>query len=284
MSYVIDIDIRNKEKRFCVYSLNDPDTGLVRYIGITGRPLKERFQEHFKANTKTKKSSWIKSLKFNHKRPSIELIEGGLSEMECKEKEIQYIKIFKSFGARLVNGTDGGDGILNASKEVREKIGNAHRGKKLSSEQIEFIRKINTGRKAPQQTKDAVKKAHTGKVVSEETRAKISLANTGKSYMRQETRLRFSKERKGKKISEERRLKMIGRTPTKENLEKRSASMKKYIASLSKEEKAKKFKGRIKFNEDAVSGMKKLYSEGISISEISRRYSAQWNTVKRLVR
>jgi len=120
---------------YCIYSLNEPDTETVRYIGLTGKTLKERLWGHTsKSKLKTRKASWILSLKNKGTKPDIILIEDGLSLEEAKKKEVHYILMFKSFGARLVNGTAGGDGLFNCTQEVRDKIGAAHRGKKLSPE------------------------------------------------------------------------------------------------------------------------------------------------------
>jgi hypothetical protein len=60
----------------------------------------------------------------------VEIIKENLSESEALELEKELIALYgrrdKKTGC-LVNLTDGGDGLINPSKEVREKIGNANK-------------------------------------------------------------------------------------------------------------------------------------------------------------
>ena len=79
-----------------IYSLNDPDTLEIKYIGKTVQKLEKRLSGHItkaKYNRTTHCSCWIYKLLLKGKRPKIQLIE------ECLENiwiEI-YIKSNKSY-------------------------------------------------------------------------------------------------------------------------------------------------------------------------------------------
>ena len=79
----------------------------------------------------------------------VEIVMDNLTWEQACEKEKEFISIYgrKDLGkGTLVNMTDGGDGNNNFSKEVREKISNAHKGNqygkgwKPTKEQIEKIK------------------------------------------------------------------------------------------------------------------------------------------------
>lgn len=133
--------------------------------------------------------------------------------------------------------------------ETKMKISKANKGrpsslkgKKLSEEQIEFLRKINTGRKMSEETKEKIRIAHTGvnnffygkhhdektrmimskngkgkrkgTHLSEETKRKISLANKNKIHkpLSLETKTKISSSNKGRIVSQETREKISLKT------------------------------------------------------------------------
>lgn len=104
-----------------IYSLEYPE-GNVRYIGKT-IDLKRRYVNHLYSakEEKTKKKSWISSLKKKGLKPIMNVID-IVPEKESNFWEIHYIALFKSFGFDLTNGTFGGDGQSHITKEVRERI------------------------------------------------------------------------------------------------------------------------------------------------------------------
>ncbi len=119
----------------CIYALKCPDTELVRYIGKSFN-IKARINQHFNPRDKerTHKDNWIRSLKSQNKFPVLEIID-TCDEFDWEEKEIFYIKLYKSFGANLLNHTQGGEqGALNYSFNVdqRLKLSQALKGKKKS--------------------------------------------------------------------------------------------------------------------------------------------------------
>jgi group I intron endonuclease len=149
-----------------IYTLKDPFTQEVRYVGKTKNDLIKRLYEHCTERNLIKnshKNNWIKKLKKQDTRPIIELIE--LTE-NWKEREAYWIKYFRDKGINLTNETDGGDGCigikrsqeyieklinikrkngtLKRSAECRKKISDSHKGKKMSDNHKEILLSYST--------------------------------------------------------------------------------------------------------------------------------------------
>lgn len=124
----------------CIYTLICPDTNLIKYVGKTFNP-KARFYRHvsYETRDKSKKGIWIKSLIKNGKKPIIEIID-DCDEFNWQEKEIAYIKLYKSFGVKLLNMTKGGEqGALNYTftETQSEKLSKSLKGKQKTKEHTE---------------------------------------------------------------------------------------------------------------------------------------------------
>ena len=145
-----------------IYTLSDPSSMEVRYVGKTVDP-KQRLRQHIHSSKKRYLSSWIKSLAINGKSPLMEVIDQSDDDWESLERF--YISYFKFLGVRLTNLTDGGDG---------------QHGRVVSQESRMKMRLSHLGRRTSESTRLALSKALTGRVLSKETRDKISKANTGK--------------------------------------------------------------------------------------------------------
>jgi hypothetical protein len=116
-----------------IYTLSDPDTGLVRYVGQTV-DVSKRYGLHLfhskNGRARTHKEKWINKLMADGKEPVLEVVwEGDANKLNTKE--IQYIALFKSIGARLTNQTYGGE---------------TTRGRKCSEETKERFRKMFLGK------------------------------------------------------------------------------------------------------------------------------------------
>lgn len=122
------------QKCFKIYCLkSSEDKELIRYIGLTIKKLQTRLNEHLSEskNLKTHKDKWIQSVLKSNNKVIIELIDDeSISFDELKEKEISYIKLLKSFGCKLVNGTKGGDGSIGFKHTEKTKILNGIRKSK----------------------------------------------------------------------------------------------------------------------------------------------------------
>lgn len=115
-----------------IYVIKCPTTNLVRYVGKTNNP-KERFRKHLCEKKHTKKCWWIYNLKQEGLKPLFEIID-ECSQENWQEKERDYIRLFKSIGANLLNQLPGGEGGAtmqgrNLTAEQRKKISDSKIGK-----------------------------------------------------------------------------------------------------------------------------------------------------------
>ncbi len=123
-----------------IYTLTCPDTLLVRYVGKTFNP-KDRFFRHHSIDNreKSKRALWVNGLISKNKKPIIDIID-DCDEFNWCEKEIAYIKLYKSIGAKLLNMSSGGEqGALNYkfTETQSEKLSKALKGKSKTKEHTE---------------------------------------------------------------------------------------------------------------------------------------------------
>lgn len=98
-------------RKVAIYALLDPDSKKVRYVGKASNPGK-RLAEHLgpaSLRGRTYRSRWIASLVMQGKRPVLQILE-WVPESEWSQAEKRYVAEFKSLGANLVNGDEGGLG------------------------------------------------------------------------------------------------------------------------------------------------------------------------------
>lgn len=154
-----------------IYTLSDPTTGLVRYIGQTAHTGRRYYLHLFhseRRSTKTHKEKWICTLLAKGLKPEMEVIwEGGTKESDKKEEE--FISLFKSLGANLTNATLGGK---------------TTRGYKHTDETKKKISEMFKGRKVPFEVNDDWKRKckEGGRIMihTEESKRKISESRKGK--------------------------------------------------------------------------------------------------------
>lgn len=164
-----------------IYSLKDPITGLIRYIGKTSRSLEVRLACHLSESNRrqTHRHCWIRSLLALGASPEIELIE-TVDGDGCIE-EINWIGTMKSFGCDLVNGTIGGESGMSGrthTPEARAKISASGMGRKQSAESI-AKRSLKLRRPCSEDKKRKISKANLGRKFSLEIRLKFSRAHMG---------------------------------------------------------------------------------------------------------
>jgi hypothetical protein len=144
---------------------------------------------------------WLRNVMARGKWPSIFLI--GEVDGDGNKEEIAWIKYFRDEGVDLVNGTEGGEGMVgwNPSKEVRHKMSEALKlriatkghpasGCHWSAKRIAEMRAFGTGRH-----------------ISAEACRKISLSKKG-LCLSEEHKRKISESKKGKKLSEEHKRKI----------------------------------------------------------------------------
>jgi len=128
-----------------IYSLSDPVSGVVKYIGQTSKTLNERMKTHLKDakyKNNNKRIAWIKSIVKKGNVPKIDIIDEVLEE-EWVFWEMYWIEQFKNWGFDLKNGTIGGDGIKEYvyTEEDKKKM----RGRVLSEETKKKMSKAKKG-------------------------------------------------------------------------------------------------------------------------------------------
>ena len=163
------------------------------YVGLTKRPLEERWKQHIYESNKQDSWEWNTPLgnaikKYGKDSFQVFVLEECYSETELKQKEIQLIKERKSLSTENgYNLTLGGDGRLGykLSEETKRKIGEGNIGKVMSNEAKEKMsvaaKKRSVGKLSPmdgkKHTDDALKKiseSSKGRIFSEESRIKKS--------------------------------------------------------------------------------------------------------------
>lgn len=119
-----------------IYALRDPDTLDLRYIGKAVDPAK-RLRQHLQLGQlnryRSKKNSWLKGLAAQGRVPYLEIVDEVEAE-RANEAEIYWIDWYRSQGAPLTNGTDGGDGGAVTDPDARARISAAHLGAKRTAE------------------------------------------------------------------------------------------------------------------------------------------------------
>lgn len=101
----------SEEKRITyIYTLSDPDTREVRYIGKSVDPA-SRFLSHCRRSKKSHRlpvNRWIAALQNRGLRPTIEIIDQTSGDWAALERH--YIAKMRQEGRSLLNVTDGGEG------------------------------------------------------------------------------------------------------------------------------------------------------------------------------
>ena len=163
------------------------------YIGLTKRPLEQRWKQHIYESNKKDSWEWNTPLgnaikKYGKDSFQVFVLEVCSSETELKLKEIQLIKERKSLASETgYNLTLGGDGRLGykLSEETKQRIGQGNLGKVMSVDAREKMsvaaKKRCVGKPSPmdgkKHTDDALKKisqSSKGRIFSEESRRKKS--------------------------------------------------------------------------------------------------------------
>lgn len=152
-----------------IYALCEPGTRTVRYIGKTDKP-KARIRQHClerSSKRKTHLGCWLRSLRSCGKKPEMVVLrEVPYDQWELAEE--RYIRLARGCGMRLVNETDGGNGVT-MTPEMRKKI----------SDTLKTLPPIS------ETTRERLREAAKHKPpMSEETRERISRSKLEeKNYM-----------------------------------------------------------------------------------------------------
>ena len=177
-----------------IYTLSDPITGEVRYVGVTFR-RKARIREHMSravTGGKTHRDCWIRSLILQGLRPLYTIVEAGEGK-GWETSEQTWIAHYR-LATRLVNHTNGGEGLPGyiPTEALRQKWSTMRAGVPYAPGRIpgmlgkthtpEARAKISAASKTRRHTASSKAKlsaAHTGKKLSPAHIAKLSAAKKG---------------------------------------------------------------------------------------------------------
>lgn len=168
--------------QYLVYTLSDPETDELRYVGMTTKPLNTRLNGHFVPSTLKKEENhrthWLRLLRAKGVKPKIELLEGCVGLEQMREAERFWIEQLRALGFRLVNTTDGGEGIpgLKMSDETRARMSEARR---KNWQDPAFREHMLAHRQSPQRRK-AVGEQAKARWADPEKRAEILEAMKGR--------------------------------------------------------------------------------------------------------
>lgn len=101
----------NKEDNI-VYTITDPITNEVRYVGKTMQG-EQRFRDHLKKSSlkhNSHKNQWLKTILVQNLKPIFSVVEAFTDPNDLYEAEKRWVKHYKDLGCNLTNLTEGGDG------------------------------------------------------------------------------------------------------------------------------------------------------------------------------
>lgn len=175
-----------------IYSLSDPNTNEIRYIGKANN-LKYRLWSHIheaKHDLRNQhKCNWIKTLLNEGKKPVIAIVE-EVSIDNWQACEIYWISQYTAWGFNLINKTKGGEcGVISE---------NCKKALSLSKKRGH----VKGTFKHSEETKALIREKRALQIITEEQKRKVSEKMTGveKSDTHKKN---ISKGRKGIKFSKE---------------------------------------------------------------------------------
>lgn len=157
-----------------IYALADPRTNEIRYIGKSIN-TKERYRNHLNDKSKTHKVNWIQSLLKINVKPTLIILEQLQDTDDWQKIEIRWIKIARDKNWRLVNSTDGGDGVLNISGEGKLRMLETWKGRKHKPETLIKLSKASKGRVKTKAQKKFMSEKMKGRKITWADKLKVAV-------------------------------------------------------------------------------------------------------------
>jgi group I intron endonuclease len=195
-----------------VYKITNLTNGKI-YVGRTKKSIEKRFKEHVREASYNCKYYFHKALrKYGSDNFSLEILEENDFIVENKREEYWIEKLNAndhSVGYNISTGGEGsGDNFTNNpnKEEIRKRMSEAHRGKKLTDDHKKKIG--NSGKEAWKNT-DRSKRPNPrkGKSHTDEAKEKIRNSRFGKKFS-DEAKLKMSESHRGKVLTEEHKMKI----------------------------------------------------------------------------
>ena len=224
----------------CVYFHIIPSKWEVFYVGIG---------KIERAYSKDSRNNWWYNITKKYDYQVI-IVNSEISWQEACLLEMKYIS---EIGRRdlglgtLVNLTNGGEGNIELSEEVRDKISNKLKGRKLSTETKKKISEKLKGKEVSEETKKKMSLGRVWSPLSEEVKSKISDSKKGKEHS-EEHKKKISESCKGNKHTEDSKMKIS----LKRKGIKFSEETKNKMSLARKGKKFKKDKPKIDNNDSEV--------------------------------
>jgi len=159
------------------------------YIGWSANP-KRRWHVHCWAKDKSAFHNAIR--KYGKECFESQIIFRTANLEEVKQKEIEFIRQFDSLVPNGYNLTNGGEGVSGYKWTENQKENVRGRKNPLSKEHKEKIRQALKGKKfspVSEETKKKMREAHLGKKFSEERKRKSNTHSTESEIKRLQTRI-----------------------------------------------------------------------------------------------
>lgn len=140
-----------------IYLAKHKENGHM-YIGKTSRSLEVRKQGHlYDATVKKRNTAFCNAIrKYGIDKFEWSILENDVSKEDLDSREKYYIAKYSTYlDKQHYNMTEGGEGF-SPDEEIRNKISEAHVGKKLSEEHKRAISEGLKGRKNSEETKKAM--------------------------------------------------------------------------------------------------------------------------------
>ena len=208
-------NVSMEARHWDIYTLSDPRTEQVRYVGVTFRG-KRRFNEHLSRSVmggKTHRDAWIRSLIALGLRPVYQVIERGQGQ-GWQDAERRWIAAYRQ-SSDLANHTDGGDGAPGyvPTAEWRAMRSAARKGIPYPPGRVSAMK----GRRHTAEARAKISRAGTRRTQSESARQKIADARKGHP-LSTEQREKLSVSHKGKILPPEHRQKIAASTKNRKSV------------------------------------------------------------------
>ena len=206
---------------WCIYTLSDPVTRIVRYVGKATDAIRRRKGHIWEARSgkfQDRKNRWLRSLLHRGLEPVQCVVESGTGQDSWQEPERRWIAFYRAWGGHIVNCHEGGIGGIDGRhppEETRRKVSASLQGRVISPETRKRMSEAQRGKYVKPWTDEQRAKFHdamVGHPVSAETRAKLSgpHPNRGRTghVVTAETREKISSAKMGHSVTPEARAKM----------------------------------------------------------------------------
>lgn len=158
-----------------IYLISNNETGKC-YVGQTIQEPEKRWLYHksYSIRGKSHSTYLAKAIaKYGVDNFTFEVVEEVRSENELNQREMWWIKTMNSLAPNGYNLDSGGKSGGRKSEITKQKISQAHLGKRMSIEARKRIGAAKRGRKLSTEHKEKIRQASTGRLHSSESKQRM---------------------------------------------------------------------------------------------------------------